>query len=534
MLDLSSSVRRRRDARLIPVLASAVLVAAAFPSIGRAGLPEGAAALAAPSSLSADSERELRELLSGPSSWTTESLFRNQLPRVAADVFERYMLWNEIALDTTAIDHTPLGVGDVRPQWGEQFGPARTSRAMAIVHIAMFEVVNAVTRRFATYAHVEPARDRNLSLDRGIAQAAHDTLASLYPAQKRRLDSLLVQDVGQMRGTVHELAVGESLGARAATAILAMRQADGAQAPDPMVGTGPDDFHLTPGPGYWSPDPVSGLLIALGANWGRVTPFVLTSASQYRPPPPPSLQSPAYAAAYHNVMILGGDPAHGTPTQRTDQQTFSGRFWGYDGTPGLCAPVRMYNLIARAVVLQQRVQNVSELARFLALVNTAMADAGIAAWEAKWVYQFWRPVTGIRKGSADLNPETAGDPTWYPLGAPATNTTGPNFTPPFPAYPSGHATFGGTLFELFRAYWPDDTAFTLVSDEYNGLNRDADGALRPYAPQTFSSFSEAEHDNAESRIYNGVHWEFDATSGIELGHDVARFVMEHAFRRIPD
>jgi len=214
MLDLSSSVRRRRDARLIPVLASAVLVAAAFPPIGRAGLPEGAAAVAAPSSLSADSERELRELLSAPSSWTTESLFRNQLPRVAADVFERYMLWNEIALDTTAIDHTPLTVGDARPRWGEQFGPARTSRAMAIVHIAMFEVVHAVTRRFESYAHVEPARDRNLSLDRGVAQAAHDTLAALYPAQRQRLDSLLVQDVAQMHGTAHELELGEAFGVR--------------------------------------------------------------------------------------------------------------------------------------------------------------------------------------------------------------------------------------------------------------------------------------------------------------------------------
>src|SRR5215469_4874151 len=286
---------RRAWARFILSVAVAGLLTAAFPPIARAVLPEGVAASAAPSSLSGDAERELSELLSGPSSWTTESLFRNQLPRVAADVFDRYMLWNEIALDTTAIDHTPLTVGDARPRWGEQFGPGRTSRAMAIVHIAMFEVVNAVTRRFVTYAHVEPARDRNLSLDRGIAQAAHDTLVSLYPAQQRRLDSLLVQDVAQTRGTARQLAVGESLGARAATAILAPRQADGAQAPDPMVGTGPDDFHLTHEPGYWSPDPISGLRIALGANWGRVTPFVLRSASQYRPPPPPSLQSPAYA-----------------------------------------------------------------------------------------------------------------------------------------------------------------------------------------------------------------------------------------------
>jgi PAP2 superfamily len=502
--------------------------------IGWAGSLEGANAAAAPSSLSADSKKELADLLAGPASWTTVSLFKNQLPRVAADVFDRYMLWNEIALDTTAIDHTPLVPGDVRPRWGEQFGPPRTSRAMAIVHIAMFEAVNAVTQRFRSYAQVPAADDKSLSLDRAIAQAAHDTLLSLYPAQQLRLDSLLAQDIALIGGTAHRLSAGEALGALSAATILALRAADGAQAPEVTVGIGPNNFHLQPGLSYWSPDPVSGLLTALGANWGRVKPFVLTGASQFRPDPPPALTSNAYTAAYNRVAVLGGDPAHGTPTRRTDRQTFIGRFWGYDGTPGLCAPPRLYNMIARTVALQQGMTNLSELARFLALVNTALGDAGIAAWDAKWFYQFWRPVMGIRYGSAVGNPETAGNPMWYPLGAPATNTSGPNFTPPFPAYPSGHATFGGALFELFRAYWPDNTAFTIVSDEYNGLNRDADGVLRPYEPQTFNSFSEAEYDNAESRIYDGVHWEFDATKGIELGHHVARFVIEHAFQRIQD
>jgi hypothetical protein len=511
-----------------------VLAGAASAQVGGAKALEGTNAAAAASSLSADSKKELADLLAGPASWTTASLLENRLPRVAADVFDRYMLWNEIALDTTAIDHTPLVHGDARARWGEQFGPPRTSRAMAIVHIAMFESVNAVTQRFRSYAQVPPVSDRNLSLDRAIAQAAHDTLLSLYPAQQLRLDSLLAQDVALIGGTARQLAAGESLGARSAATILALRAADGAQTPELTVGAGPNNFHLKPGLGYWSPDPVSGLLTALGANWGRVKPFVLSGAGQFRPDPPPALTSNAYAAAYNRVAALGGDPAHGTPTQRTDRQTFIGRFWGYDGTPGLCAPPRLYNMIARTVALQQGMANVSELARFLALVNTALGDAGIAAWEAKWHYQFWRPVTGIRNGSAVGNPDTVGNPTWYPLGAPATNTSGPNFTPPFPAYPSGHATFGGALFELFRAYWPDDTVFTIVSDEYNGLNRDADGVLRPYEPQTFNSFSEAEYDNAQSRIYDGVHWEFDAAKGIELGHRVARFVIEHAFQRIHD
>lgn len=265
---------------------------------------------------------------------------------------------------------------------------------------------------------------------------------------------------------------------------------------------------------------------------GQVKPFVLLSGDQYRPAPPPALDSKEYAKAYVSVKTLGGDPTQGTPTTRTARQSFIGRFWGYDGTPSLCAPPRLYNMVARTVALQGGMSNVTEMARYLAIINTAMADAGISAWDSKWFYQFWRPVVGIRSGDSDGNPATPGDANWYPSGAPATNTSGPNFTPPFPAYPSGHATFGGALFETMRIFFPDMTKFTFISDEFDGLNRDVDGTIRPLKPETFNSLSEAEHDNAESRIYNGVHWEFDATAGIDEGHSVARFVMAHAFQRV--
>jgi membrane-associated phospholipid phosphatase len=163
------------------------------------------------------------------------------------------------------------------------------------------------------------------------------------------------------------------------------------------------------------------------------------------------------------------------------------------------------------------------MARLFALVNVAMADAGIAAWESKYYYQYWRPVTGIRNAS------TNSDPTWYPLGAPDTNTSGPNFTPPFPSYPSGHATFGGALFEILRKFWPDDTPFTFISDEWNGKNRDVNGNIRLLWPISFHSFHEAERENAQSRIYLGIHWQFDADMGIRLGNLVGDYVFDHAF-----
>jgi hypothetical protein len=171
------------------------------------------------------------------------------------------------------------------------------------------------------------------------------------------------------------------------------------------------------------------------------------------------------------------------------------------------------------------------------LVNVAMADAGIAIWESKYYYDFWRPVTGIREsdlgtgptGIGDGNPATICDPTFSPLGAPASNLEGPNFTPPFPAYPSGHAGFGGALFQtLRRFYGTDDIAFTFVSDELNGVTRANDGTVRPLIPRSFSSLSQAEEENAQSRIYLGIHWSFDKRS-ITQGNHVADYVLEHMF-----
>ena len=499
-----------------------------------AGLVTWAAAgpAAAQPSMTAASKQELSGLLASQNSWTVINLLRNRLPRVPADAFDRFFMWNEIALDTTAIDHTPLTPGDVRPAFAEQFGPHRSSRAMAIVHIAMFEAVNAGTHRFESFTGFSRDRKDAQSIDAAIAQSGHDALLALYPAQKARLDDLLAQDLATISAGPGALRQGEALGAAAARSILVLRANDGSQFPELTVGTGPGTFQVTDAPGFWSPDPVSQLTITLGVRWGQVKPFVLQAGDQFRPPPPPALDTAAYAEAYQHTLALGGDPAHGSPTQRTPRETFIGRFWAYDGTPALCAPPRLYNMVARTVALQQGMSNVAEAARYMALVNTAMGDAGISAWDAKWHYQEWRPVTAIRGASVATNPYTVPQPGFYPLGAPDTNTGGPNFTPPFPSYPSGHATFGGTLFEVLRSYWPDNTAFTFVSDEYNGLNRDVSGQLRPLTPETFGSFSEAEYDNAESRIYNGIHWEFDALTGIGQGRQVARYVIGHAFKRL--
>jgi len=173
------------------------------------------------------------------------------------------------------------------------------------------------------------------------------------------------------------------------------------------------------------------------------------------------------------------------------------------------------------------------------LVNVAMADAGMTIWESKYHYDFWRPVLGIREsdpgtgptGLGDGNPDTVGDTNFSPLGAPASNLTGPNFTPPFPAYPSGHAGFGGALFQVMRRFYgTDNIAFTFVSDEFNGQTRDNNGNIRAYRPRSFSNLSQAEEENGQSRIYLGIHWAFDKTEGIAEGRRVGDYVFDHAFR----
>jgi hypothetical protein len=197
----------------------------------------------------------------------------------------------------------------------------------------------------------------------------------------------------------------------------------------------------------------------------------------------------------------------------------------------------LYNQIAVQIAEQQGTE-VVELARLLALVNVAMADAAIAIWESKYYYAFWRPVTGIREadegtgptGAGDGNPATQGDPAFMPLGAPASHLNAPNFTPPFPAYPSGHAGFGGALFQTLRNFYrTDDIAFTFVSDEFNGVTYDNEGNVRPLRPRSFTSLSEAEEENGQSRIYLGIHWAFDKTVGIAQGRRVADYVFRHAF-----
>lgn len=437
----------------------------------------------------------------------------------------RLAYWNEQAQRTVVIDHTPPPAGP--SGFGEQRGRTRSSRALAIVHIAIYDALNAICQRYPGYSGPLPAL-ADSSRDAAIAQAAHDTLAALYPRQSSRLHAVLDADLARLpAGRAKQN--GIDVGRRAAAAILALRADDGSNIPDPIVG---ENYVVSNEPGKWRPDPVSGIRTALGAYWGRVKPFVLQSSTQFRAPPPPALASAAYASAFNEVKQVGGNGIT-TPALRTPEQTMIGIFWGYDDTAWIGTAMRMYNQIAMQLI-RTRTSDALEQARALALVNVALADVTIAAWESKYHYSLWRPVHGIREaspgtgptGKGDGNPDTQADPNWTPLGAPASNLVGPNFTPSFPTYPSGHATGGAAAFGVLRRLYGDKLPFTFLSDEFNGVTRDNQGRVRPRLPRSYASLSQAEEEAGQSRIDLGIHWHFDKTAGIATGHQVADYIFQ--------
>jgi membrane-associated phospholipid phosphatase len=445
-------------------------------------------------------------------------------PPPGLNATRRIAYWNEAVLRAIAFDATPAFPAQP-PLTFDQLGPTRASRAVAIVQIAVFDALNAIFRRYPPYVGPLPAFADSLP-DAAIAQAAHDALVALYPRQAARFGAWLSDDLARLpsgRATLN----GIDIGRRAAAAILALRADDGFYQDEPVVGV---DYPFLTQPGQWRPDPVSRNPIALGAHWGRVKPFALQSGEQFCPPPPPPLASPAYAAAFNEVRQLGGDGVT-TPTTRTPDQTRIGIFWGYDGGAWIGTRPRQYNQIAVQLALA-RTTDPLNLARLLALANVAMADAAIAGWASKYDYRFWRPVIGIREaspgsgptGQGDGNPDTRGDPNWTPLGSPASNLIGPNFTPPFPSYVSGHAVLGSAMFEVLRRFYGDAIAFTFVSDEFNGITRDNQGRVRPLAPRSYGSLSQAEAENGVSRLYLGVHWPFDIIGGSAMGRQIGDYV----------
>ncbi|MCE2027285.1 vanadium-dependent haloperoxidase [Sessilibacter corallicola] len=459
---------------------------------------------------------------------------------------ERVKFWHTVALDTVALDHTPAAEGEGSPL--NQGGPTRTSRALAMVQIAVFDALNAIEGDYVSYGKAIDV-DAGASPHAAVAFAAFRTLKRLYPAQEARLKEIRDNEVDLIKSFTSRSSykAGKDVGVDAFKAIREDRRGDKSGRAEPDFGEGgrvanggKETFFGTKvnggtrNIGEWQPDPntpatAGDFNLALGAFWGNVKPFTMDSGDQFRIAPPPLPDSEEYAKAYAEVAAVGGAPTNErTTSTSTDATRFVGNYWGYDGVPLIGVPPRIYNQIAIQIAKAEGQTDALDLARTLAMVNVGMADVGIAAWDSKFYYNYWRPVTGIR--SEDLNEDTVKDITWDPVGVSVINTTESiRPTPPFPAYPSGHAAFGGVTFEVLRDAFGDDTPFTFVSDEYNGLGVDPffPDVYRPFVPVRFESLTDAQEQNGVSRVYNGVHWNFDDIAGQQQGTAIGHHLINN-------
>jgi hypothetical protein len=366
--------------------------------------------------------------------------------------------------------------------------PTVTSRSYAMVSAAIYDAVNATTGK--THAEfVTGVATSGGDTRAATAVAARNMLVALNPAKTAEYDAALSASLALVPNGAAKTN-GMATGAAIATASLAARAADGS--------TAPSTYTPTPGIGNWQPTPPAGLPAAV-PQWADVTPFLLTSPEQFRPAAPPNVGSAAYAAAYNEVMTVGS----ATSATRTADQSASATFWVQaSGT----APWLQAGLgVAEGAGLSS-----IENARLFALISTSIADSVIGIWDAKYEYDFWRPVTAIRAGDIDGNDLTTGDALWTPFIT----------TPNHPSYISGHsgvASAGATILENF---FGDAHNFCLLA---SGLTR------------CWDSFSDAAQDAANSRLWGGIHWRFDNEAGTALGRGVAEYALNSkAFDAVPE
>ena len=364
-------------------------------------------------------------------------------------------------------------------------------RSYAMMHAAMFDAVNSIDGTYTHYLTDVPG-SQNASIEAAAAQAARDVLARLYPSRTGVFDAELavsLQGIDENRAQQ-----GIRVGQICAERMLAARANDG-------WNVTPTSYSLPSTPGNWQPAPPQNAA-ATFTHYGSVTPFAITSGSQFAPNPPPSLTSAEYAASFNEVKELG---ALNSAT-RTPDQTVVARLWANVGTPTNFLLV--WNNVARTVALSQNISTV-EKARLFALTNISLHDGLQTSFASKFVYGLWRPVTAIRRADEDGNSNTVADPGWLSLIA----------NPPYPSYAGNMATIGtsqSTVLALF--FGRDDIPFTHT---WEG----AGGATRSYA-----GFAAMANEQERARVYGGIHFTFDNVAGQSIGRSVGNYVFQKIMR----
>jgi PAP2 superfamily len=409
----------------------------------------------------------------------------------------------------------PTTTGDSVTVWNANAGVAATkaciapidnpfheSRIYAMMHVAIHDAVNAIDRRYRPYAfdkHAEPGASPNAA----VAAAARGVLVPLLSRLPLELVSQSCIDAGvasveaAYSAAIAALpdtpakAQGIAVGQASASAILALRTADGAVGPFlnsscPQAEIG--KYQCTPG-----------FPVVAFETWEKVTPFILQDNAQFRPGPPYTVTEPRYTADFNEVKSLGGDGST-TPSGRTADQTEIALFW-YESSP------LKWSRIARAISVSKGL-DLWQNARLFGLLNVTLADGYVAMAASKNHYSYWRPVTAIRAGETDGNPNTIGNATWTPLRP----------TPPDQDYPSGHSIAGGAAAEVLKQYFGTDQ----ISFQDCGVTLPDGTTCSDPSPvfRSYSSFSQAAIENAYSRILIGFHFRKSIEEGTAYGRKI--------------
>lgn len=389
------------------------------------------------------------------------------------------LYWNTQALDATRLARNP---------------PPMAAVFYATFHAAVFDALNSTSRQYHGWLVDDPA-PAGIDADAAVAGAARTVMVALWSATSNphNLETAYqaaLTKIPDGAAKTAGVAWGEEVGKR----VIARLAKSGYDKPIPGK-------YSSDEPGKWRETP-AGFRPALLPYWGHVTPFVMTSADQFRAPPPEALDSKAYAEELAFTAKNGARDNSG----RTEYETMSAAFWADD--LGTCTPPGHWNVVAHDVAVRRNLSEI-ECARLFGLLNLAMADAGISCWETKYYYNTWRPVTALHEIKSDDNAHAKADPNFIPTME----------TPPFPSYISGHSTFSGAAAEIMaKVFGTDDIEFTLTSD---GL---------PGAVRTYKSFSQACHEVMMSRVWGGIHTMSDNTVAQQVGQKIASWVLDHALR----
>ena len=404
--------------------------------------------------------------------------------------------WNSAALkvirDWTTTSNDPVAGRVVTAP------PPRVSRELAMIHTAMFDAANAIEQSYQSYLVNLPLQS-GVSAQAAAASAAYAVAKALYSsaAELGIWESSLVESLRTIPDSTAKTQ-GIALGQQVAASILAARANDGS--------TASSTYQPVDQPGRWNrtePDRIPPLL----PQWANLTPFALSSSSQFRPQSPPSLTSSEYATAVDEVMRLGSDDS----VERTEEQTRIALFWADGG--GTVTPPGHWNSITTDLTLN-RAQSIVDRTRTFALLNIALADAAITSWNTKYTYDLWRPIDAIREADTDGNAATLTDTSWTPLIK----------TPPFPTYTSGHSTFSAAAASVLTGLFGENTQFTVFKDTQSGAAQTAFPNSSAFIRQ-FGSFQQAAEEAGMSRIYGGIHYSFDNTAGLSSGDQVGDYVL---------